>query len=57
MRHDITKLHKSDGFMTSSDSESAKEYNNFFKFTFTVEKADSISRTYVLCQPMSLTHC
>ena len=28
--HDITQLQKSDGSMTTSDSESAEELNNFF---------------------------
>ena len=28
--------------MTSSDTESAEELNNFFKSTFTVERADNI---------------
>ena len=42
MRHNITQLQKSDGSMTTSNTESAEELNNFFKSTFTVEKADNI---------------
>ena len=42
IRHDITQLQKSDGSMTTSDTESAEELNNFFKSTFTVENADNI---------------
>ena len=42
IRHDITQLQKSDGSITTSDTESAEELNNFFKSTFTVQNADNI---------------
>ena len=35
-------MQKSDSSMTSSDTKSAEELNNFLKSTFTVERADNI---------------